>query len=79
MKELKMKYFGMLAERLGKDEELLQTSAANLLELKQELEAQQWLLGQLPYRMAVNQKMSQESTELTTGDEIALLPPFAGG
>ncbi len=79
MIEVEIKYFGMVAERMGLDEERISTTAENVASLKQELQSRQWLLAELPIRFAVNHEMCQDSHKLKHGDEVALLPPFAGG
>ena len=47
------------------------------------LEAQYPQIGELIYKkkvlVSVNQEIAHEETEIRDGDEIALLPPFAGG
>ena len=79
MKEIQLKYFGMVAERMGVDSESIQTQAENVEALVKELENRQWLLAQLPYQVAVNQELKPTTMLLNDGDEVALLPPFAGG
>src|SRR2546421_11782352 len=37
------------------------------------------LLGRLPVRLAVNREYADGDTELSAGDEIALIPPLSGG
>ena len=41
------------------------------------------LIGELIYKkkvlVSVNQEIAHEETEIRDGDEVALLPPFAGG
>lgn len=76
--ELKIKYFGMLAEYTGCYEESRYTDAPSLDALRKELEAEHLLLTSVPYRMAHNLKLNTNQ-ELKEGDEVALLPPFAGG
>jgi sulfur-carrier protein len=36
-------------------------------------------ITKLNYQFAVNQHLVEDSFQLNNGDEIALLPPFAGG
>jgi molybdopterin synthase sulfur carrier subunit len=42
---------------------------------------QKYQFGELSYRVAINQKILQDSAnyQLKRNDTIALLPPFAGG
>lgn len=78
---LQVKYFGMIAETIGKQEEKIeissqQISVALLVEL---------LLKKYPdlnlqsFKIAVNQSIAENDAIINENDEIALLPPFAGG
>jgi molybdopterin converting factor small subunit len=48
-------------------------------------ELNEWLITRYPelsvisYRLSVNRQLSTDNRQLFDGDEIALLPPFAGG
>jgi len=76
---LKLKYFGMIAEAIGKDGEELDISASTVRELQMLLIKQYNKLENKNFKIAVNQKMVEESFNLNNNDEVALLPPFAGG
>jgi len=75
---LKLKYFGMIAEAIHKSEEdfLL---VENLEKLTLQLESEYPKLKDLNYKFAVNQTLVATNITLKENDEIALLPPFAGG
>ncbi|MFQ3576100.1 MAG: MoaD/ThiS family protein [Cytophagales bacterium] len=75
---LKIKLFGMLVEELETDSILLD-DCLNTVELKNKLLTAYPNLKNLSFKIAVNQKISEESTELKESDEIVLLPPFSGG
>lgn len=75
---LKLKYFGMVAEAIGKTEEDF-ALVENLTILTTELESKYPKIEGLNYKFAVNQTMISENICLSDNDEIALLPPFAGG
>lgn len=74
-----VKYFGMLAETAGKNEEILDVAAGMSAG---ELKVRQIKRYQIPeaesVQLAVNQNLNTE-VELKEGDEVAFLPPFAGG
>ncbi|WP_026915775.1 MoaD/ThiS family protein [Christiangramia portivictoriae] len=76
---LKLKYFGKLAETAGlheedKDLESVQT----LAELKTLIFEEYQFDESETIQVAVNQQLDENKT-LKEGDEIAFLPPFAGG
>jgi len=74
---LRLKYFGMVAETINKTEETF-LFIKTLEGLTVELEKKYPQLKSLNYKFAVNQTMAEEAV-LKENDEIALLPPFAGG
>ncbi len=76
---LKLKYFGMIAEAIGKAEEAINFSENTIGELDGFLKTKYVKLSALNYQFAVNQTMVEQNEKLNDNDEIALLPPFAGG
>ena len=79
-----IKYFASIREAIGQGSELRETSAATLSALRNELLATSpahaaSLARGKSVRMALNQVMSDESTVLTDGCEIAFFPPVTGG
>lgn len=76
---LKLKYFGMTAEASGKDEELLDNNYSSVKELKADLLAKYPNLLEINFKVAVNQEIVNDDYKLSGNEEIALLPPFAGG
>ncbi len=77
--ELNVKFFGELAELTGKSEVLLQVdedTAIHDLEQFFNKKYDSWSLQ--TYLIAVNQDITKD-IKLSEGDEIAFLPPFAGG
>lgn len=74
-----VKYFGVVAEKVGKpEEEMTMGDSAKLSLLQKTIEKQYPDLEVTAYRLSVNKRLI-EDCELTDGDEVALLPPFAGG
>lgn len=69
--------FGMIAERAGT--ERLDVEAATLGELKHTLAQRIEGLDKLRYAIAVDRRIVKDDMPLTGKEEIALLPPFAGG
>lgn len=75
---LKLKYFGMIAEAIEKTEEEF-FFIENLEGLTIELEKKYKNIKDLNYKFAVNQTLATTDLTLKENDEVALLPPFAGG
>jgi len=79
-----VKYFASIREALGHGSETLETSAANVAALRDELVARggsyaQSLARGKAVRVALNQVMSEESAALSDGGEVAFFPPVTGG
>ena len=73
-----LKAFGMLAEKMGTDSLEIENPGSSE-ELKQQLLAQFPELKDMTFRMALDRKLLQADTDISQGQEIALLPPFSGG
>ncbi len=76
-----LKYFGQIAEVTHKKEEVvaLDETTNSITLLQSKLETLYPELMNTNYTFAVNQTMATASTTIMNQDEIALLPPFAGG
>jgi len=76
-------YFAVLKERLGRSEESLNVPDGNRVkDALDMLTGKYWDIAQLrgKFRVALNQEfIDDESVFLKDGDEIALIPPVAGG
>ncbi len=72
-----MKLFGMLAEKAGA--ETMRVQAADTDGLRRALESHIAGLKGLSYAIAVNRQIIGKNEPLQGGEEVALLPPFAGG
>ncbi len=76
---LKLKYFGMVAEASGKEEELLDGAFLSVQELEEGLLLKYPNLSEINFKVAVNQNIVERDFKLKGDEEVALLPPFAGG
>ena len=81
---VKLKYFASVREAVGQGSETLQTGAATLAALRDELIARgEPYAGALArgkaVRMALDQAMCEESAALREGAEVAFFPPVTGG
>ena len=75
-----IKYFGMIAEAVGKPEEdMTLNPMMDVVNLEKILQKSYPRLEKLSYKVAVNKKLSDGNYSLQERDEIAFLPPFAGG
>ncbi len=77
--KLVVKYFGMIAEAVGKSEEQFEFTGNSVLELDTFLKNKYTKLETINYKFAVNQSLKDGNELLKENDETALLPPFAGG
>jgi len=76
-----IKYFGLVADITQKKEEHISFESEDftLKQLQSILEEHYPELKNMTYSFAVNQSLTQLNEVLKNNDEIALLPPFAGG
>ncbi|HXD91915.1 MAG TPA: MoaD/ThiS family protein [Bacteroidia bacterium] len=76
--EITVLFFGELAEVAGANKMAVQ----NMSDTQSLTE---WMVEKYPalknrtYRLAVNKEVISEKRNLNNGDEVALLPPYAGG
>lgn len=75
-----IKYFGAIAEQTGVTEETLDfhTIGSEVSQLKVYCIEKYGLIDDDTFQVAVNQELNKVGP-IQDGDEIALLPPFAGG
>lgn len=76
--QIKIKYFGQIAEVTKTEAESLEFSGQLISELLETLHSKYPHLKTKGFKVAQNQELVSIETELT-GQDIALLPPFAGG
>jgi len=79
-----VRYFASLREAIGQGSEAVETDADTLAALRSELIARGGAHAQAlgpgrPVRMALDQVMSDGSTGLRDGCEVAFFPPVTGG
>jgi sulfur-carrier protein len=82
--KITVRYFASIREAAGVSSEVLETSAASLAQLRDELAHRPGGIGEAlargrTVRLALNQVMSDESAALTDGSEVAFFPPVTGG
>lgn len=83
-RSIQLRYFASIRESLGTGSEPLQTTAATVGELRDELIGRggsyaEALARGRAVRVSLNQTMSDESAALPDGAEVAFFPPVTGG
>lgn len=78
---VKVLYFAQVADEVGtsKEEISLELSTPKLRDLMDYLVKCYPVLDELSFQIALNQSITKENKPLKENDEIALLPPYAGG
>jgi sulfur-carrier protein len=80
MKTVLVRYFAVLREQRGLDEERVTTGAVTARELYEELRRRHgFTLPAARLRMAVNDEFGPWESEVRDGDALVFLPPVAGG
>jgi len=82
--KVQIRYFASIREAMGVAGEVLETQAATLGALRAELALRAGAGGEAlkadrPVRMALNQVIVSEDTELAPNSEVAFFPPVTGG
>ena len=79
-KTIVVRYFALLREQRGCDEETVETAAANAQDLFNELQALYGLgLNPSSMKVVVNEEFCEWTQPIQSGDEVAFVPPVAGG
>ncbi|MRS13862.1 molybdopterin synthase sulfur carrier subunit [Enterobacteriaceae bacterium RIT691] len=80
---IKVLFFAQVRELVGTDSLELNSNAANVEQLRQELAARgdRWALALEEGKLlaAVNQTLVESSHPINAGDEVAFFPPVTGG
>lgn len=72
-------YLGMLVDQTGKSEEEINFEDNLVKQLDLAIQKKYPILKELSYNLVVNHEVAEDDLQLKPTDEIALLPPFAGG
>jgi len=75
---VKVLLFGVLAEKSGK-KDLQVKGVKDLDALKRKIIDLYPEFQNYKYHLSVNQTLTADNVKLNSGDEVAFLPPFAGG
>ncbi len=79
--QINLKYFGLVADQTKKKDEVIffEGNSITLLEVQTRLHEAYPELTSTLYSFAINQTLIHGDSVVNNLDEIALLPPFAGG
>jgi molybdopterin synthase sulfur carrier subunit len=82
--KIQLRYFASIREALGHSAETIETQAASLAALRDELIARggayaDALARGRAVRVALNQAMADEAAALVDGAEVGFFPPVTGG
>ena len=82
--KIQLRYFASIRETIGSGSESVETAAATLSALRDELIARggahaEALARGRAVRVSLNQTMADEFAALTDGAEVAFFPPVTGG
>ncbi len=78
--EITIKCFGLLEDELGASEIKIEIKeGCTQFDLASKLETEHPQLKTIQYQIAINMMVNDAESTISTNDEIALLPPFAGG
>ena len=69
----------MITEWAGTDSGTIEVDGSTIQDLKSALMRSIPQLETITFQIAVNQSIASNETELNENDEVAVLPPFAGG
>jgi molybdopterin converting factor subunit 1 len=80
MPKLTIRYFARLREERGREEETVETGAANPADLFEDLRARHgFTMERKRLWVAVNDAAAPWDTALHDGDTVVFIPPVAGG
>jgi len=77
--KIKLHFFGVFREMIGSDYILLNIDNTDTLKLKRYLIKNFPSIGDIPFTLCVNDEIVSGNISLKDGDEVAILPPVAGG
>lgn len=80
MKKIHIKYFAVLKEERGLDDEVVETERNTAQELYEDLQKQYgFTMTTRLMRVSINKTFAPWETEIQDGDELVFIPPVAGG
>ncbi|WP_010136188.1 MoaD/ThiS family protein [Ochrovirga pacifica] len=78
--KITVKYFGMLLEQTQSETEVLHCTEGSTIASVEKIVLEKYpSLQNFSYNIAHNRTLKKKQQSVTDGDELAFLPPFAGG
>ena len=77
--KISVKYFGIIAEKIGFSSEEIEIEVSESLYLRDFFNQKQPEIKEITYKIAINQEITDILNFKEGQIEVALLPPFAGG
>tara|TARA_R110002072_G_scaffold286113_1_gene451121 strand:- start:47390 stop:47626 length:237 start_codon:yes stop_codon:yes gene_type:complete len=77
--KIEIKYFGSIAELIGYSEETIKIDVKEEFDLRSFFEKKYPEISKVNFKIAVNQEIMDCINPSSEKNEVALLPPFAGG
>ncbi len=71
-------FFGVISDKTGLSSKIYE-NFKNINELKLQIESDYPTIKKFSYQISVNKELCDNNIILKNNDEVALLPPFAGG
>jgi molybdopterin converting factor small subunit len=78
MKKVKVLFFGSISEATGRHEDVFELDGT-LDDLTVLIRQKYPAVEGIKHSIAINHEINPDKQEIKDGDELALLPPFAGG
>ena len=77
---VRIHFFGLVAEAVNSSVHIIEHyEGQTMADLEDDLKAMFPALNRLSYQMALDKKLVDLNTPLMPDNEVAILPPFAGG
>lgn len=77
--KLHLRYYGMIAQRLGRTHETLEWERGQVLDIRPWLLSVHPELADMAWKVAVDLELVDGPVAVHEATEIVILPPFAGG
>lgn len=80
MNQIQVEYYALFREQAGCNNEVLETPAATVAELYEQLQTRYgFSMDANQLKVAINEEFAEWSAEINDGDSVVFIPPVAGG